>query len=95
MVHLPHTPELPADNLARLLNLAATRLLPDLALSVTGGVRVWAPCPINTLEAASKQLPRKPGPLGRGAQVFLPPLLAGWGQKRREPAKAWPSSWGI
>lgn len=81
MVHLPHTPELPADNLTRLLNLAATRLLPDLALSVTGGVRVWAPCPINTLEAASKQLPRKPGPLGRGAQVFLPPLLAGWGQK--------------
>lgn len=82
-VHGPSAPHLitPADNLARLLNLVAMRLLPDLALSVAGGVGVWAPCPINTLEDASKQLPRQPGSLGRGAQVFLPPLLAGWWQE--------------
>lgn len=57
------------------------RLLPDLALLVAGGVGVWAPCPINTLENASKQLPRQPGSPGRGAQVFLPPFLAGWWQE--------------
>lgn len=65
--HGPSAPHLttPADNLACLLNLVARRLLPDLALSVAGGVGVWAPCPINTLEDASKQLPQQLGSLGR------------------------------
>ena len=83
-VHGPSAPHLTtsADNLAHHLNLVYLRLLPDLALSVAGVVGVWAPCPINTLEDASKQLPRQPGSLGRGAQVFLPPLLADWWQDR-------------
>lgn len=63
----PSPPHLttPAENRVCHLNLVATRLLPDLALSVAGGVGVWAPCPINTLEGAScrgSQAPWGEGP---------------------------------